>query len=203
MGGVGRCILKEFTDNVVRELVIMENKQDVLNRQEFIERVCNIVNVISKNEKGCCFAIDGVWGSGKSFILEKVEEQLKIMQSEETNTERYFVFHYDCWKYDYYDEPIIAIVAAMMDATEKELKILPEGVENAIHLSWSTVKTTLMQIVKELCKNKIGIDLVEVAQNVLDQNDKRQEIPFDEMYGFRKALKKHGKVYERLQRKRR
>lgn len=168
----------------------MVNKQDVLNRQEFIERVCDIVNVISKNGKNCCFAIDGVWGSGKSFILERVEEQLKITQLEETNTERYFVFHYDCWEYDYYDEPIIAIIAAMLDATEKEVRVLPEGVENAIHLSWSTVKTTLMQIVKELCKNKIGIDLVEVAQNVLDQNDKRREASFDEMFGFRKALEK-------------
>ncbi len=38
----------------------MEDKQDVLNRQEFIKRVCDIVDVISKNGKGCCFAIDGV-----------------------------------------------------------------------------------------------------------------------------------------------
>lgn len=168
----------------------MEDKQDVLNRQEFIKSVCDIVDVISKNGKGCCFAIDGVWGSGKSFILEKIERQLKVKQLEGTGTERYFVFHYDCWKYDYYDEPIIAIIAAMLDATEREIRVLPEGVENAIKLSWNTVKATLIEIVKELCKNKIGIDLVEVAQNVLNQTDKSHEIPFDEMYGFRKALEK-------------
>lgn len=173
----------------------MKNKLDVLNRQEFIDSVCSIVDVISKNEKGCCFAIDGVWGSGKSFVLERIEKQLKETQLketqlEETNTERYFVFHYDCWKYDYYDEPIIAIIASMMDATEKELGLLPKGAKEAIKLSWNTVKATLIEIVKELCKNKIGIDLVEVAQNVLAQTDKDREIPFDEMYGFRKALEK-------------
>ncbi|MCM1049220.1 MAG: KAP family NTPase [Clostridiales bacterium] len=168
----------------------MKNKQDVLNRQEFIERVCNIVNVISKSGTGCCFAIDGVWGSGKSFILERIEEKLKVTQSEETNAERYLVFHYDCWKYDYYEEPIIAIIAAMLDATEREFRVLPEGAEDAINLSWNTVKATLIEIVKELCKNKIGINLVEVAQNVLEQNDKSHDISFDEMYGFRKALEK-------------
>lgn len=57
----------------------MEDKIDVLNRQEFIDNVCNIVDVISKNEKGCCFAIDGAWGSGKSFVLERIEEQLKVI----------------------------------------------------------------------------------------------------------------------------
>ncbi len=116
--------------------------------------------------------------------MEKIEKQLKVTQLEETGTERYFVFHYDCWKYDYYDEPIIAIIAAMLDATERELSVLPEGLGNAINLSWSTVKATLIEIVKVLCKNKIGIDLVEVAQNALEQNDKSHEVPFDEMYGF-------------------
>lgn len=168
----------------------MKNKLDVLNRQEFIDSVCSIVDVISKNEKGCCFAINGVWGSGKSFVLERIEEQLKVTQLEKTSTERYFVFHYDCWKYDYYEEPIIAIIASMLDTTEKELGLLSEGAKEAIKLSWNTVKATLIEIVKELCKNKIGIDLVEVAQNVLAQTDKDREIPFDEMYGFRKALEK-------------
>ena len=78
----------------------------------------------------------------------------------------------------------------MLDATEKELGLLPEGAEDVIKLSWSTVKATLKEIVKELCKNKVGIDFAEVAQSVLDQTDKDREKPFDEMYGFRKALEK-------------
>lgn len=173
----------------------MIDKQDVLNRQEFIDNVCNVVDVISQSKKGCCFAINGEWGSGKSFVLEKIEKRLR------TNEERYLVFHYDCWKYDYYDEPIIAIIAAMLDVTEKELELLPEDAHNAITLSWNTVKATLIEIIKELCKNKIGINLVEVAQNVLNQADKAREISFDELYGFRKALEKTREGIHKIARK--
>lgn len=170
--------------------IFMKDKQDVLNRKEFIENICKVIDAISQSKKGCCFAINGAWGSGKSFVLKRIEEQLRAIQLEETNTERYLVFHYDCWKYDYYEEPIIAIIAAMLDVTEKEIDLLPKNIRDSISLSWNTVKATLMEILKELCKNKIGINLVEVAQNVLNQADTDREIPFDELYGFKKALEK-------------
>lgn len=48
----------------------------------------------------------------------------------------------------------------------------------------------MIEIVKEIYYSEVGIDLVEVAQNVLAQTDKDREIPFDEMYGFRKAMEK-------------
>lgn len=91
----------------------MREKLDVLNRQEFIDTLLQLVGGLADKQQGCCFGIEGVWGSGKSFVIEKFEEQLKDIQSEETCDNKYFVFHYDCWKYDYYDEPAIAIIAAM------------------------------------------------------------------------------------------
>lgn len=166
----------------------MSERLDVLNRDVFVENLVQLVNCLSDKEQGCCFGLDGAWGSGKSFVLDKFEEKLKCIQSEKTKTDTYFVFHYDCWKYDYYDEPAIAIIAAMLDATDKELSLFSEGVENAKRLGLETVRKTLKTIAGELCKNKIGIDLVDLASNILEEHDKEREQDFDELYGFKRAL---------------
>ena len=78
-----------------REDMQMREKLDVLNRQEFIDTLLQLVGGLADKQQGCCFGIEGVWGSGKSFVIEKFEEQLKDIQSEETCDNKYFVFHYD------------------------------------------------------------------------------------------------------------
>ena len=141
----------------------MSERLDVLNRDVFVENLVQLVNSLSDKEQGCCFGLDGAWGSGKSFVLDKFEEKLKCIQSEKTKTDTYFVFHYDCWKYDYYDEPAIAIISSMLEAVDRENCLVPKALENASELSVATVKKMLRAIASELCKNKIGIDLVEIA----------------------------------------
>lgn len=174
----------------------MSERLDVLNRDVFVENLVQLVNCLSDKEQGCCFGLDGAWGSGKSFVLDKFEEKLKCIQSEKTKTDTYFVFHYDCWKYDYYDEPAIAIIAAMLDATDKELSMFSEGVENAKRLGLETVRKTLKTIAGELCKNKIGIDLVDLASNILEEHDKEREQHFDRMVKFNKKTLEY-LVYEK------
>ena len=167
----------------------MEERLDVLDRGSFIEKLKNLVNIISENEQGCCFGLNGFWGSGKSFVLEKFEEEIKEIQSEETGDNRYFVFHYDCWKYDYYEEPAIAIIAAMLDATDKELNVFTSKQKDvAKKMAWETAKETLKAVASELCKNKVGIDLVEIATNTIEAGMEDDDNSFDSLYGFKRAL---------------
>ena len=168
----------------------MGRKEDVLGREKFIANLEKLVNTISDSKQGCCFGLDGAWGSGKSFVLDDFENRIKDLQLEETGDNRYFVFHYDCWKYDYYDEPAIAIISAMLDATSEELSLFGDSTNSKIKLGWNTVKKTLGEIAKELCKNKIGIDLVTVAEEVLKEHDEENEKSFDMLYGFKRALEK-------------
>lgn len=167
----------------------MDEKLDVLDRGGFIEKLKNLVKIISENKQGCCFGLNGLWGSGKSFVLEEFEKEIKEIQSEETGDNKYFVFHYDCWKYDYYEEPAIAIIAAMLDATDRELNFFTskqrEGVKRA---AWETAKETLKVVASELCKNKVGIDLVEIATNTIEAGIEEEEDSFDSLYGFKRAL---------------
>lgn len=176
----------------------MSEKLDVLNRKDFINKLIQLVEGFADKKQGCCFGIDGAWGSGKTFVLEKFEEQLKSFQLEETAGDKYYVFHYDCWKYDYYEEPVIAIIAAMLDEIDRELSLFSKDVEDAGKVAVETVKTTLKKIASELCKNKIGIDLVDIASGVLDKTDKKKVKDFDSLYGFKKALEETRKGMQEI-----
>lgn len=166
----------------------MKNKSDLLNREDFINKLQVLVDMLADKKQGCCFGIDGIWGSGKTFVLKMLEEQLKIVQSEQTADNKYYVFNYDCWKYDYYDEPAIAIIASMLDATDRELSLLSKEATEVGKLALNTVKETLSKIAGELCKNKIGIDLVEIASDILKEHDNESINEFDSLYGFKRAL---------------
>lgn len=177
----------------------MEEKLDVLDRGSVIEKLKNLVEIISENKQGCCFGLNGFWGSGKSFVLEKFEEEIKWIQSEETGDNKYFVFHYDCWKYDYYEEPAIAIIAAMLDATDRELNVFTsEQRDVAKKMAWEATKETLKAVASELCKNKIGIDLVEIATNTIDERMKEEDNSFDSLYGFKRALEETRKGIQKI-----
>lgn len=176
----------------------MSEKLDVLNRKDFIYKLIQLVEGFADKKQGCCFGIDGAWGSGKTFVLEKFEEKLREFQLEETAGDKYYVFHYDCWKYDYYEEPTIAIITAMLDEIDRELSLFSKDVENAGKVAVETVRTTLKKIASELCKNKIGIDLVEVASEILDKTDKEKVKDFDSLYGFKKALEETRKGMQEI-----
>ena len=47
----------------------MADRVDVLNRNMFIEQLWSIVKILSRKRRGCCFGIDGAWGSGISFMF--------------------------------------------------------------------------------------------------------------------------------------
>ena len=46
------------------------------------------------------------------------EEQAKRIGNEGP---RYILFHYNCWEYDYYEEPLVAIVASILDQIDENL----------------------------------------------------------------------------------
>ena len=60
----------------------MDCKEDVLDRASFVKQIIDLTMIVSENRKNCCFAIEGEWGSGKSFVLEKIQECLDKKQKE-------------------------------------------------------------------------------------------------------------------------
>lgn len=172
----------------------MIDKEDVLNRGSFVERVTALAEVTSHNKQCCCFSINGRWGCGKTYVLDRIEKELLVRQNEETGRDRYFICHYNCWKYDYYEEPLIAIIAAILDATEKDKKILSPKVEDTVEAAITSAKRTLIALISEFSKNKVGVDLPEVINQILEENDnnrrRRDNKVNDTFFDFNKAIQK-------------
>ncbi len=88
----------------------MYTENDKLERTEFIDTLEKIIDKKFNDRDGFSFAIDGKWGCGKTFIVNMLEERLK---------NKYLVIKYNCWKYDYYEEPVMAIMSVIADALNK------------------------------------------------------------------------------------
>ena len=53
---------------------------DVLDREEYVNNIFSLMLKASEKRKALCFAIDGDWGVGKSFVLNMLEKKLRIEQ---------------------------------------------------------------------------------------------------------------------------
>lgn len=85
--------------------------EDLLSRDQFVSVVSNIIDSKIQQKEGYSFAIDGEWGCGKTTVLDILEQKLKS---------RYLVVRYNCWKYDFYEEPLIALLSEFAKAIDSE-----------------------------------------------------------------------------------
>lgn len=178
----------------------MDKRLDLLNREEFVGNVIKIVNQLSDIKRGCCFAIEGGWGVGKTFVIEEIEDRLKVLQSEETNGDRYFVFHYNCWQHDYYDEPAVAIISAMLASIKEDEALLSKNIDNTMKAGYELAKEKFKEIAGLYIENKIGINLISLAEQIKDNKDERDdaENKFDEMFNFSQTIEKVRKKLQEI-----
>ena len=151
----------------------MQDRVDVLNRDGFVNKIFNIINVITENKKNCSFAIDGKWGSGKTFVLKLLQEKLEIEQSENIAGD----------KYDYYEEPVISIITSILQELDSKQNIVSEKTKDAV---LDKTKHILKEIVCSIAKNKYGIDIDGVMSAAFEK--KEQYINYDKYFGFQQEL---------------
>ena len=169
-------------------------KLDILNREEFIDQLVNVTEHISANRGNVSFAINGVWGCGKSFVLDMYEEKLSQIQSEETASEKYFIIRYNCWKYDYYEEPLIAIVSTLISAIEEKTKFFKDSEEKAKFLgTLKAVGISFLSLANSTIKEKIGLDLetaYDIVQNGIAEGQAafNREQAYNVYFNLNKAI---------------
>lgn len=142
----------------------------------------------------------GGWGVGKTFVIEEIEERLRVIQSEETSSDRYFVFHYNCWQHDYYEEPAVAIISAML-ASVREDEVLVNGeAERIIKAGYEFVGEELKKIAGLYIENKIGINLISWAEDIKKNKEINQkaENEFDVMFNFSQTIEKVRKKLQEI-----
>lgn len=85
----------------------MNEGEDYIGRDEVIDKIAYLVNSLGNGEH-FCLALDGEWGSGKTFIMNRLNE--KFSKNEEN-----LVVYYDAWKNNFYHDPLIAILYCILD----------------------------------------------------------------------------------------
>lgn len=178
----------------------MDKRLDLLDREKFVGSVIKIVNQLSDIKRGCCFAIEGGWGVGKTFVIEEIEERLIVIQSEETNCDRYFVFHYNCWQHDYYEEPAVAIISAMLASIKEDEALLSKDIDNTVKAGYKLAKEKIKEIAGLYIENKIGINLISWAEDFKNNKEINQkaENEFDEMFNFSQTIEKVRKKLQEI-----
>lgn len=191
---MGRIIIPE-TDEMsgqdMNSVVVNENLApiDILGRQEMVDQILGLMETLSKMRSSCSFALDGPWGSGKTFILNMLEQQLREYQ----DGEKFIVFHYNCWQYDYYDEPLIAIVSAMLDDIDEYVHLFPQEVREIAGHGLVVAKQVLKKVALSFLENKIGVDfsdLPEIVEKIQDETSTafEEEHGYDNYYAFHKKM---------------
>lgn len=190
----GSALPSPFTEEAKTDLPI-----DILDRQKDVDRLLKLINVLSDAKSASTFAFDGKWGSGKTFVLEMLERELVPY----IESGKYVLFHYNCWQNDYYEEPLMAIIAAMLDNLDSEKHLFNAEVRKkwstALHLTGKKVK----DLVGTVAKAKIGIDPFALADDwdaakAQTAEEIEKERQFDTLRSFTKAIKKARHEIEEL-----
>lgn len=135
------------------------DKLDILQRDEFVEQLERMIENISANKSSTCFAINGKWGCGKTFVLDMLQEKLEAKQNEETADNEYFVIRYNSWKFDYYEEPVIALVASIVQIIENKINLVSDSKAKSEGLAiLKAAGEALLSVTNDILKNRIGID---------------------------------------------
>ncbi len=124
--------------------------KDTLSRQPYLDLLKSIIANQKENKTGYSFAIDGEWGSGKTWILQELGKQLL-----EEKDNKYLIFHYNAWENDFYDEPLVAILSVMIEKLNeitKQKSLYESAVDELLKEALNDLKLLVCSIVHELTK---------------------------------------------------
>lgn len=182
-----------------------DNDPDKLNRAAFVKQCMQIIHSVDDAKyakwRNLSFAIDGKWGSGKTYVLDLLQEELKKeMWADRTPAEKNVVFYYNCWQYDYYEEPAIAIATFLADQ-------LRQWYQTTLDVFWRTFGEEILKAANKLIHDASGIDLnkqYELLKSLYlnTQTVLEEQHDFDEFYSFRKAMEAIKYQLSRLSKKR-
>lgn len=163
--------IKDAETNKIKE----KSPEDLIGRTSFVSYINNLIK-IANEEKFWTFAIDGEWGSGKSYVLSMLERELY-------NNDGYFVVKYDAWKNNFYKDPLIAIIYNILDEIEKKKNDLfndaAKGIRAGLLMFYDIIKEVpgLKQIDRQLKNVKRRIDqqmqqhIPDITKEFLSYND--------------------------------
>ena len=158
-------------------------KNDVLDRNVFI---ANFIRLLASIEGHYSIALDGRWGSGKTFFVKQTERVIRQLFRNKKEFNEYYVvesntnlcvifknlfdndeikahpmmtFYYDAWQHDNQQDALLSLVFELV-------KILPSNDPRlkAEHTTLDNIQKTIVPIVQAILKHVIGLDLKSLSE---------------------------------------
>ena len=101
----------------------MPNITDRIGRDDIVNKINSIISNM-RQDAHCCIALNGDWGSGKTFVMDMLNS--KCSESQDN-----IVIKYDAWANSFYSDPLIAILSCLIDELNRNL-ILFDNYETVI-----------------------------------------------------------------------
>lgn len=183
------------------------DKLDILQRDEFVKQLERIIENISENKASTCFAINGKWGCGKTFVLDMLQERLEEKQSEQTADNKYFIIRYNSWKYDYYSEPLAAIVAELMTTIEERTALFPDSEEKQKILgALYGISIVLLTVFGTVAEIGTGLPFKDGIKALIEgckegQKNYKEKHDYDAYLSLRKSIEKLNEILKDLSEK--
>ena len=117
--------------------------QDKIGRQQLVDKMEYLIKNLPQDEH-FCLALDGEWGSGKSFVMGMLRERLK-------EHSEYIVINYDAWKNNFYSDPLIAILSCIIDAMQEKLSEI-NGFQEAVKAAGKEAMNSFLKSNKQAGK---------------------------------------------------
>jgi len=144
----------DFIKSKVLDIEVPETnpfENDALKREPFAQMMTHIVDMYGGN--GCVLSLNGEWGTGKTTFIRMWKQKL--------DNEHYRTVYFNAWKYDYTDDPLMAIISELK-AISKDEKIFKSIASCAGKISWSV----LTAVAKGIIVNKLGIQTDDIAEAI-------------------------------------
>lgn len=161
--------------------------QDKIGREEIVDKICGLVNLLKK-DKNFCLAINGAWGSGKSFVLGLIEEKLSKKQE-------YIIIKYDAWENTFYSDPLIAILSCVIDGIEEKLYLV-ERTEEKAKKAAKTGVNTLAKLSTKIEKLKAVIEGIKTI--IKDFHNPIDTAALGDFKSYQKLLKATKEILNKI-----
>ena len=94
------------------------------------------------------------------------------IENEETGENKYFIIHYNSWKYDYYEEPLVAIVSSIVSSLDENKIIKNPKTRIVVKEVFKEIGMALLDLANASVKKITGIDVKDKISSALESAKK-------------------------------
>lgn len=153
-------------------------KNNFINRNKYLSSIFKLINGIEENK---IIALDGEWGSGKTWFVKSIEylmnsdanNELKIVNNEimDNVKDNYMIFYYNAWENDDAENAMLSLIYKLINDSclqkhENEVGAIPRLLNTIIKFATNGSVDIKQDVFGEQWNNKQITDCIETSEEI-------------------------------------